>query len=327
VKWITPSTAPDQAYAINNHTLTCTVGSSALTIALKTKAGSDASASDKVSIAFRSATAATGTYTVVDVTGALSVVVSSGSTLGHLSGINQYIYVWAINNAGTVELAVSGSDIFDEGSRQSTTAEGGAGAADSGDVLYSTTARTNIGVRLLGRLQSNQVTAGTYAAVPTEVSLVAPPILSSWVDFTPAVISDGTDPTKATTKIRDRGKWRRVGNMMEFVYYYKHTNNSGAAAGTGNYGWKIPTGYTVDSNYVNEADGAGAMTHVGFGTNGDGSTTVANFAYITTQDGSLVIALKTAAGSVVGASGASPMNQATSEYSFHVWIPISGWDG
>jgi hypothetical protein len=59
VKWITPSTAPDQAYAINNHTLTCTVGSSALTIALKTKAGSDASASDKVSIAFRSATAAT----------------------------------------------------------------------------------------------------------------------------------------------------------------------------------------------------------------------------------------------------------------------------
>lgn len=91
--------------------------------------------------------------------------------MGHKSGQQHYIYVYAIDNAGTVELAVS-TALFDEGSRQSTTAEGGAGAADSNSVLYSTSARTNVGIRLIGRLSSTQATAGTWATAIAEISLV-----------------------------------------------------------------------------------------------------------------------------------------------------------
>jgi hypothetical protein len=170
VRWSTPSSAPDQSYELSNLSLACSVGSSALTIAVKDKGGSDASASSTVKIGFRNATAATGTYNQRTVSGTLSLVVSSGSTLGHASGADQYIYVYALDNSGTVELAVS-SALFDDGSIVTTTAEGGAGAADSNRTIYSSTARTGVPVRLIGRLKSNQTTAGTWAAVPTEISL------------------------------------------------------------------------------------------------------------------------------------------------------------
>lgn len=160
----------DAPVSANNYTLTATVGSSALTVALKTKAGTDPSSTDPVTLAFRSATAATGDYTMVTATAATSVVVSSGSTLGHSSAVATPIYVYAVNNGGTIELAVS-TKRFDDGTVQSTTAEGGAGAADSATVMYSTTARTDKPIRLLARLTSNQVTAGTWAAVPTEIAL------------------------------------------------------------------------------------------------------------------------------------------------------------
>lgn len=154
----------------DNCTLTASVGSNALTIALKTKAGNDPSVADPVRLSFRNATAATGDYATIYATAATSIVVSSGSTLGHVSAEPMYFYVYALNNSGTIELAVS-TKLFDDGSVQTTTAEGGAGAADSATTLYSTTARTSKAIRLLARLSSTQTTAGTWAAVPTEISL------------------------------------------------------------------------------------------------------------------------------------------------------------
>jgi hypothetical protein len=161
----TTSWAGDIPFAI-----TATVAASALTVALKGADGNDPSATNPVDIAFRNATATTGTPSFVAATAATSVVVSSGSTLGHKSAIPHFIYVYALNNAGTIELAVS-SVRFDDGSVQSTTAEGGGGAADSNRVLYSTTARANVAVRLLGRLTSTQAAAGTWATAISEISL------------------------------------------------------------------------------------------------------------------------------------------------------------
>jgi len=48
-----------------------------------------------------------------------------------------------------------------------TTAEGGAGGADSSTVIYSTTARTNVAYRVLGIIRSTQATAGTWATAPS----------------------------------------------------------------------------------------------------------------------------------------------------------------
>jgi hypothetical protein len=158
------------ADTLTNYSVVCSVGSSALTIALKTRAGTgDPSSTDYCTIAFRSTTATTGVYSRVNVTAATSLVISSGSTLGHVSAAEWPIYVYAINNAGTVELAASTSP-KDERYVVSSTTEGGAGASDSPATLYSTTARSNVACRLIAVLKSTQTTAGTWAAVPTHVS-------------------------------------------------------------------------------------------------------------------------------------------------------------
>lgn len=155
---------------ILNLSLSTSVGSSLLNVNVLTAAAANATSSTPIRIGFRNATATAGTFTDRTVTAALTISsVAVGCTLGLKSAFNQYIYVWAIDNAGTVELALSGSRCFDEGSTYNTTVING--SSTNALVLYSTTARTAVPIRLIGRLQSNQVTSGTYATAMAEVSL------------------------------------------------------------------------------------------------------------------------------------------------------------
>lgn len=155
---------------LSNVGISCSVGTNALTVALKGANGSDPSSTNVVEAGFRNATVATGTPQQRTATAATSLVVSSGSTLGFKSGATHYAYVYLLDNAGTLELGIS-QVLFDEGSVQSSTAEGGAGAADSNRVLYSTTSRSNVAVRVIARLKFSLTTAGTWDEVPDEISL------------------------------------------------------------------------------------------------------------------------------------------------------------
>lgn len=152
---------------IDAPTLTFAVGASAMTVALKSAAGADGSSTAPVSMLFRSATLSSAAINVRQVTAALSLVVSSGSTLGMTNATDKWLYVYALDNSGTVELAISGKN-YGKHFIGTSVAEGGAGAADSATVIYSTTARTSVPMRLLAAVRSNQTTAGTWAAVPVE---------------------------------------------------------------------------------------------------------------------------------------------------------------
>jgi hypothetical protein len=165
-----------------NGTITESNGSNAVTFAVKTLAGTDPSATDPVYVIFRNVTVGTGNYVVRSITAALSVVISSGSTMGFTSGVAARLWVIAVDNAGTVELAAincrSGTNIYPLGQFPiiSTTAEGGAGAADSAHVAYSTTARTSKAYVPLAyaSYESGLVTAGTWTASPTRIQLFGP---------------------------------------------------------------------------------------------------------------------------------------------------------
>lgn len=178
----TPASAPTASYEISNVGVATSVGSNALTISLKQADGSSdcASGAGACKIGFRSSTASTGGYNQRSVTSSLSITISSGSTLGHISGTAGYLYLYVIDNAGTVELAVSSYGHFDTGSLVTTTAEGGAGAADDGFTLYSTTARSNVPARLLGRIESTQATAGTWASGMSNVAMAPFKIPHRW---------------------------------------------------------------------------------------------------------------------------------------------------
>ena len=124
-----------------------------------------------LSLDFRSTTLGSGTVTSVSGTPS-NLVISSGSTLGTVSAVQSRIIVIALNNSGTIELAavnISGGNQLDETNLISTTAEGGAGAADSASVIYSTTARTSLAYRVIGYIESTQATAGTWATAPSTI--------------------------------------------------------------------------------------------------------------------------------------------------------------
>jgi microcystin-dependent protein len=159
------------AIMVRNVGITTSVGSNALTVAIKDQAGNDPSATSPVIANFRSSTATTGTYTTIALTSALSLVVSTGSTLGHPSASQYPIYVYLINSTGTtIKLGLS-TALLDDKSLQTTVAEGGAGGALYGSLLYSDAAYTNVPVRLIGRLLSTQSTAGQWASAMQEVSI------------------------------------------------------------------------------------------------------------------------------------------------------------
>jgi len=145
---------------LQNSGIKTSVAASALTLGLTTADGaSDPTGGDFVKIAFRNVTITTGGYILRSVTAALSIVVPSGATLGHGDGADGFIYIYALDNAGTVELAVS-TAVQDESSVQSTTLIDA--TADSNTGFYSTVARSNVPIRLISRVKSNQVTAGTW---------------------------------------------------------------------------------------------------------------------------------------------------------------------
>lgn len=151
-------TLSSSASAVQIQPISASVGSNALTIS-----------ASALSLDFRSATLGSGAVTKVSGTPS-NLVISSGSTLGTVSGQQSDIAVLAINNAGTIELAavnIAGGVNLDETGVISTTAEGGAGAADSATTVYSTTARTNVAYRVIGVIRSTQTTAGTWAAAPS----------------------------------------------------------------------------------------------------------------------------------------------------------------
>ena len=141
--------------------ITASAASSALTVTL-----------NPTVLDFRATPLTSGTVNTRTVSAAISMVVSSGSTLGTVSATQSRIVVIALDNAGTIELAVvniSGGNNLDETTLISTTAEGGAGAADSATVVYSTTARTSLPFRVVGYVESTQATAGTWATAPSTI--------------------------------------------------------------------------------------------------------------------------------------------------------------
>lgn len=184
-------------------------------ISASVAAGAMTISASSLSLDFRSTTLGSGTVTNVLGTPS-NLVISNGSTGGTVSGVQSRIYVIALNNAGTIELAwtnASGGVDLSETGLISTTAEGGAGAADSANVIYSTTARTNVAYRVIGYIESTQATAGTWATAPSTIqgyggqalaALAAMPSLGygqNWQTFT-----IGTQRVVGTTYYNTTGR-------------------------------------------------------------------------------------------------------------------------
>lgn len=172
-----------QSVTMLNGTLVASVAASALTVAVKTLAGSDPSATDPVFVIFRSVTQANGDYSVLALTAATNFVVSSGSTMGTTSNIPFSLWAVMFNDGGVARLGLINCTTvaptvtmypLNEWQPSSSTAEGGAGAADSAGVFYTGTAVASKAFAILGYLDfsDGQAVAGTWATAPDVIQLM-----------------------------------------------------------------------------------------------------------------------------------------------------------
>lgn len=159
----------NSSQTVENLGLTPTVGGSALTIAMKNATGSDPSSSSPVSIGMRSPTLTSGLFNLRKVQSPLSITIPSGATLGLESGSNGYIYAYALDNAGSIEMAVS--SIWRDDSLLGTTTTISSSADNDG--FYSATGRTSVPFRLIGRFRYSTCPNGTYSAMPDEACLLS----------------------------------------------------------------------------------------------------------------------------------------------------------
>lgn len=155
---------------IRNLGLTTSVAANALTITLTQADGATvpSTGSGEVLAYTRGLTAATGDSVAARATSATTLVVPSTATLGTSNGVAMYLYVYAVNNSGVLELGVVGNTPLDEGTRQTSTAM--SNAADNPGVLYTAVSRTQVGVKLIGRILITEATAGTWATNASEVT-------------------------------------------------------------------------------------------------------------------------------------------------------------
>lgn len=132
--------------------VTCTQASGALTFGL-----------NPTVLDFRSTTLTTGVPNTRTVSSALSLVLPSGGTLGAVSTIAAELILVAIDNVGTVELAViniaGGNDLSEVGLISTTAISA---SATANNVFYSTNARTNVPYRVIGLVGAVN-TSGAWA--------------------------------------------------------------------------------------------------------------------------------------------------------------------
>ncbi|WP_445486914.1 hypothetical protein [Rhodopseudomonas sp. RCAM05734] len=163
-----------------NGTLVESRSAGAATFAVKTLAGADPSSADPVLAVFNTGA---GAYAVRTISAALSLTISSGSSMGVVANSTAFrLWLLLIDNAGTAELAAvnctdaSGTMALHDGMTVSTTAEGGAGGADSIKTIYSAAARASKYPCLVGHADydGGLASVGAWSVAPSRIILYGP---------------------------------------------------------------------------------------------------------------------------------------------------------
>lgn len=234
-----------------NLQLNATVSSNNLTIAIKGNNGSDPSATNPVLIPFRDSTIANGDPNIVSLQGALSFTINSSNTMGCVSGQMCRLWVITICSTGLECTGSAGSDVvalcafnalsgtsvapINEAALQ-TSASGTSGGSSSQTYYCNASAVTAKAIRIIGYIEIQEATAGTWATGPTYTQLFGPGIkkpgdIVQEVNFSTTssvTITDTTTPTQ--TNIKGSITPTSAANMIEVDVWTSTECLSAAAA-------------------------------------------------------------------------------------------------
>lgn len=154
---------------VQNYSLAGSVAANALTITMSGYNGTALSSTNKHQLTFINSNTQS-TSEVISVTANKTLVISSGSTLAATSGVPFRVWILGVRDgsAGMQLGAIvcsTATNIYPlmENRIITSVAEGGAGAADSAGVIYTTSALTE-SYRVLGYMDFTLATAGTWLA-------------------------------------------------------------------------------------------------------------------------------------------------------------------
>lgn len=165
-----------------NLQLNASVGSNLLTVAVKGNNGADPSTTNPVLIPFRDTALGNGTVTWVSVTSALSINTNAaGASMGCTNNTMCRLWIVAFNNGGTAVLAFYNAlNATIIASLSPTLIPSGStavsAAATAAQVFYTPNGTTvsSKAFAILGYVDIQEATAGTYITAPTQVQLFGP---------------------------------------------------------------------------------------------------------------------------------------------------------
>lgn len=224
-----------------NGTLVESRAGGAATFAIKTLAGTDPSAADPVFFVFNNGT---GGYVARAVTAALSIVVSSGSSAGATNSVAFHLWIVAFDDAGTVRLgfkncwtgtAISG---LNEAFPASSTAEGGAGAADNAATFYTAVAVASKYYCIVGvaSYEAGLAAAGTWGVAPSWMQLYGPGVpkpgepVGEAVQMLTATTTSTTAGTYQNTGVTLSPTLKSAGNIAKVSFWGTLGGANGSAA-------------------------------------------------------------------------------------------------
>ena len=295
----------------NGYVDVSTPGDNTMTVSLLTQAGTAPTADDVISVGFRAGTQSNSSINVRAVSSAATLTISAGSTLGFSTSQISRLYVVALDNAGVVELGVyhplSGTTHapLDETLFYSTTAEGGAGGADSAQVIYSTSARSTVPIAVLGYIDiQTGATAGNWSNAPIQVQVIttSTPLSGSviqrvFTNSTAIVTTATTMPYDDTIPQNNEGE-----EMLTRAITPKHAANLLMIAHVGVY-----TGTTASSGTVAlfQDSTANALAAVSVDVRSSNASATASLFYLVQAGSTSSTTFKIRAGS---SSGSYAMN-------------------
>lgn len=227
-----------------------------LTLRLTSADGTALTNANKALIPMRSASPASGAMVYREVTADLTLTLSAGSTLGFVANRFGRLWLALFDDAGTPRLGVincrqpGGEAVFPlpASGIASSTAEGGAGAADSAHVFYTGAAVVSKAYAVLGSVEwaAGLAAPGTWVSAPDRVTTVhggmalpGTEVLVSSAAITGAVasVSLALPAGYASFRLAIRRLWSTV-NSPGIVCLRASINNGGSwLSGAGDYTW------------------------------------------------------------------------------------------
>jgi hypothetical protein len=154
------------------------------------------------------------------------------------------------------------------------------------------------------------------------------PVVTDWQSYTLTIGATTTAPTAGTTTVNS-AKWRRVGDTMEITYQFEQT--AAGSAGSGDYLFPIPAGFSVDTTKLTALNPARTIVgdaKISFGLATSGATTPNASVLLGTANPN-AFKLTYPNTTIEGTATVNNVNYGLSagslSFSFFARVPILGW--